>query len=299
MILTTLVAEDMSSRPTAVPPDLPSSRHPTLRVFIDESGVANQSRFLALGALVFRRDHGLVTNRLALLRDQSNWRREAHFVDVNRTVAYLYREAVNVVASSDARFVGMVMDKDSWDPFRSRREAWKTYAQLTIQLINAVIGNGYPIVSAIVDHLTTPVDVNYEGYIATSVNRTLGYLAVAGIEQDGLQSLLGPSDGRCLNRRCSPSVSSDMRHIGQAGQREGAAGCPRSSGVEPSNVGRRHDVPAQGPRTGAAPSAFHKATHRRSRAFVRFRTNSDHPTTCARCLGWLSSRVSGILPMWV
>lgn len=179
------------SSTTLRPAHLPPPGHPTLQVYVDESGVGNQSRFLAVGALIFRRDHGLVTNQLATLRDRADWRKEAHFVDINRTTAHLYREAINILASSDGRFVCTVIDKDSWNPLNSRREVWKTHAQLTIQLLNAVIGKGSPILSVVVDHFTTPAAVNYEGYLATSINRTQGYLAVAGVNRMDSRACIG------------------------------------------------------------------------------------------------------------
>jgi hypothetical protein len=170
---------------------LPPPGHPTLQVYVDESGIANQSPYLAVGALVFRRDHGLVTNEVLAFRDKSGWRKEGHFVDVARDTAYLYREVVNIVAQSDGRFVCLVIDKSVWDPFGAQREAWKTHAQLTIQLLNAVIGKGHPILSVAVDHITTPAAVNYEGYIATAVNRTQNYLAVAGVNRLDSRSCVG------------------------------------------------------------------------------------------------------------
>ncbi|MDA8062897.1 MAG: DUF3800 domain-containing protein [Actinomycetota bacterium] len=177
--------------PSPQPARLPPPGHPTLQVYVDESGTANQSRFLAVGALVFRRDHGLVTNKMVVLRDRSQWRKEAHFVEINRATAYLYREAIDIVASSDARFVCGVVDKAEWDPFRSTREAWKVHAQLTIQLLNAVVGRGHPILSVVADNITTPAAVNYEGYLAMAVNRTRGYLAVAGANRMDSKSCIG------------------------------------------------------------------------------------------------------------
>lgn len=112
-------------------------------------------------------------------------------MEINRTTAHLYREAVNIVAASDGRFVCAVIDKDDWNPFNARRETWKTHAQVTIQLLNAVMGNGHPILSVVVDHLTTPASVNYEGYLTTSVNRTQGYLAVAGANRMDSRACMG------------------------------------------------------------------------------------------------------------
>lgn len=177
--------------PTPPPRQLPPPNHPTLQVYVDESGTASQSRLLALGALVFRRDHGLVTNQMTQLRDRAGWRKEAHFVDINRTTAHLYREAADILAASDCRFVCCVVNKDDRDPFRSTREAWKVHAQLSIELLNAVIGRGQPILSVVVDALSTPITVNYEAYVATAVNRTHGYLAVAGVNRMDSRACVG------------------------------------------------------------------------------------------------------------
>src|SRR5262245_20192277 len=105
---------------------LPAS-HPTVQVFVDESGTARQSRYLAVGALSFRRGHGLVSNQLTLLRDRADWRAEAHFVNVKRSTLHLYREAVTALAASDAKFTCAVIDTDEHDPFAARREAWKSH----------------------------------------------------------------------------------------------------------------------------------------------------------------------------
>ena len=161
----------------------PAPHHPTLQVYIDESGIANPTRFVTIGGLIFRHDHGLFNNQLQVLRNQLDLRSELHFVNVNRVNAYQYREVVKVLAGTDARFVCGVADKEVWDPFSPARPAWKTHAQMTIDLLQAIAGTGHPTMSVVVDHITTPTDVNYEGYIATAVNRNLGYLAVAGINR--------------------------------------------------------------------------------------------------------------------
>lgn len=158
---------------------LPPS-HPTVQVFVDESGTARQSRYLAVGALSFRRGHGLVCNQLTLLRDRANWRTEAHFVNVNRSTLHLCREAVTLLAGSDATFTCLVVDTERHDPFASRREAWKSHAQLVISLVSQVVGSER-IASVVIDQITPPADVNYEGYVASAVNRTADRLAIAGV----------------------------------------------------------------------------------------------------------------------
>lgn len=251
------------------PLHLPPPGHPTLQVYVDESGVANQSRYFALGALVFRRDHGIVTNEIAVLRDQAEWRKEAHFVEVNRTTAHLYRAAVDIVARSDGRFVCAVVDKDEWNPLASRRDAWKTHAQLTIQLLGAVVGKGHPILSVLVDHLTTPAAVNYEGYVATAinrtqgyvataVNRTQGYLAIAGVNRMDSRSCIGLQLADILTGAVAHQYRQDKDPTARAGSPKGqvaahvaqawnlsslvGAGSPRFKVVELSKPRRRRPV---------------------------------------------------------
>jgi hypothetical protein len=227
-------------------------------VYVDESGVANQSRYFALGALVFRRDHGLVTNEIAVLRDQAEWRKEAHFVEVNRTTAHLYRAAVDIVAKSDGRFVCAVVDKDEWNPLASRRDSWKTHAQLTIQLLGAVVGKGHPILSVLIDHLTTPAAVNYEGYVATAVNRTQGYLAIAGVNRMDSRSCIGLQLADILTGAVAHQYRQDKDPTARAGSPKGqvaahvaqawnlstlvGAGSPRFKVVELSKPRRRRPV---------------------------------------------------------
>jgi len=161
------------------PSKLPAS-HPTVQVFVDESGTARQSRYLAFGALSFRRGLGLVSNRLQHLRERADWRTEAHFVSVNRSTLHLYREAVTLLAASDARFTCMVIDTAAKDPLAAKRAVWKSHAQLVIALVGDVVG-AERVAAVVVDQITPPEDVNYEGYVASAVNRSANRLAVAGV----------------------------------------------------------------------------------------------------------------------
>jgi hypothetical protein len=207
-----------------------------VQVFVDESGTARQSRYLAAGALSFRRGHGLVSNKLALLRDRANWRAEAQFVNVNRTTLHLYRNAVTVLAASDAKFTCLVLDTDEHDPFASRREAWKSHAQLVMSLVNHVVG-AERIASVVIDHIAPPGDVNYEGYIAGAVNRTVGRLAIAGVCRMDSRACWGPpADGHPDGRYRAPAPPADGL-VGEARQPEGQARGSHCRGVQPRDAG--------------------------------------------------------------
>lgn len=156
------------------------TNHRTSLVFVDESGSASNTPVLAVGAIKFPSGHGRLITELQQFRDRSGWRGEAHFNEAKRLNAHLYREAVRILAASDARFSCVVIDRTKYDPFRGRREPWKTHAQLTIALLVQAIA-GDEIVSATIDHLSMPPDVNYEGYIRAAVNKQKGRLALATV----------------------------------------------------------------------------------------------------------------------
>lgn len=161
---------------------LPAS-HRTAHVFVDESGTARQSRILAVGALKFRGGHGPVFTELEQFRHRSGWRREAHFVDVATKNAHIYREAVRILAASDARFNCLVIDCDEADPFRKPNAiAWKVHAQLAIALVGRAI-SGDEIVSVTLDNISLPAGVNYESYVRQAVNRQKDRLAVATVSR--------------------------------------------------------------------------------------------------------------------
>lgn len=153
-----------------------SDKRPTT-VYLDESGISRQSPFLVLGALKLGYDQGLVVNQLAVLRDKANWRTEAKFSAVTRTTAHLYREAAQIVASSDVRFRCVVLDTRDGDPLSKGRHAWKGPAQLTIRTLTAAIWK-HEIATAVIDFISVPVEINYEGYVTAAVNRQLGRQAL-------------------------------------------------------------------------------------------------------------------------
>jgi len=169
----------MDTTPTSTSPDLPIF-HRTAHVFVDESGVARQSPILVMGALKFRSGHGIVANEMEVLRNQAEWRQEAHFVNVTRVRAHLYREAIDVLARSDATFRCLVLDTRGRDPFSSKRPPWKTHAQLAISLLVEATAPR-EIISATLDHLSVPTDVNYESYVRSAVNKQLGRMAAATV----------------------------------------------------------------------------------------------------------------------
>jgi len=102
---------------------------------------------------------------------------------VKKGTAHFYREAVRVLYASGCRFSCLVADKAKKNPMKPGLESWKNYAQMTILAVGDLITWKRPLLSVVVDNLSTPAEVNYEGYIATAINTKHSYLAVAGINR--------------------------------------------------------------------------------------------------------------------
>lgn len=155
--------------------------HRTAHLFVDESGIARQSPILVLGALRFSSGHGRLINQLTQFRQRTNWRAEMHFSEVKRPSAHLYREALRIALRSDLQFTCLVIDRTRPNPFfRPGGTPWKTHAQATIALLNRAI-DANEVVSATIDDLSVPAQVNYEEYIRNAVNATCDRLAVATV----------------------------------------------------------------------------------------------------------------------
>jgi hypothetical protein len=89
----------MTTKRTSISePRLATANHLTLQECAKGSGVSNQSRYLAIGALVFRRDHGRFRQPSIALRDGQSVAGRSRLPEVKRTT-HPYREAV----SQDAR----------------------------------------------------------------------------------------------------------------------------------------------------------------------------------------------------
>ncbi len=156
--------------------------HPSADIFIDESGTARQSRFLVLGALKFTRGMGLVSNELTVFKDQAGWRGEAHFSNINRDTGYMFREALNILKSTNCRFTfnAVVYDTQGGkDPFKGK-EAWRAHAQQTIQVVQRSLSPD-EIAAITVDNISVPTEVDYDAYVRVGVNKSLNRFAAASV----------------------------------------------------------------------------------------------------------------------
>lgn len=156
----------------------PSQNLRPTTIYVDESGISRQSPYLAIGALKMGNGQGLVVNQLEQLRSKSSWTSEARFSDITSKSAHLHREATRIIAKAeDTRFRCVVLDQRRGDKLLRGKDSWRSAAQVTIKTLTAAIWN-HEVATAVIDHISVPPEVNYEGYITAAVNRQIGRQAL-------------------------------------------------------------------------------------------------------------------------
>ena len=166
--------------------------HRTAVAFLDESGIIAQDRFFAVGCLILPEAHH-VLRRFQKLRDRRHWYGEVKWVDLTMTSLPLYKDLIDAVAASNARFSCFVADRDVDDPVaRFSGDPWLAYEKLATQLL---VGSRRPfeLLSVIADNYSTPDRVVFEEDVRQQVNARLSCLAAATVCRldskscDGLQ----------------------------------------------------------------------------------------------------------------
>lgn len=148
--------------------------HRTAAAFLDETGSISQDRFFAVGCLVVPEPSD-VLRKLQKLRDKRHWYDEIKWVDLTMTSLPLYRELIDAVASSEARFSCFVADRAAADPVERFGNEWKAYEKLATQLM---IGSTrpYELLSVMADNYSTPDHISFEKDLRAEINRRLGSL---------------------------------------------------------------------------------------------------------------------------
>jgi len=171
-------------------PSLPANQ-PTAVAFLDETGSISQDRFFSVGCLILP-EPSTVLRRIQKLRDVHHWYGEMKWAEVTETSYPLYREVLDEVSRSDARYACFVADRQSADPVARFGDAWRAYEKLAAQLL---IGAAKPgeLVSVLADNYSTPDDVVFEVDVRRDVNQRLGKLILVSVcrldsrSRDGLQ----------------------------------------------------------------------------------------------------------------
>src|SRR5690606_29411616 len=126
------------------------------------------------------------------LRDRRRWYGEFHFAALKPRDVRLYKEVVDIVASSDAVFSCFVVDRHAGDPVARFGGPWKAYEKLASQLLVGSIRQG-ELVTVLADDYSAPDDVYFERDVCAAVNTRFNRLAVAKVVRlnskaaDGLQ----------------------------------------------------------------------------------------------------------------
>jgi hypothetical protein len=139
----------LSPRPS---PDLPAD-YPTAVAFLDETGSIALDRFFGVGCLKLREPSSLLRD-LQKLRDRHHWYAELHWVEMTRDILPLYREVIDLVASTDACFSCFIADRSIADPVERFSSPWRAYEKLATQLLIGSIPPG-ELVSVVADNYST------------------------------------------------------------------------------------------------------------------------------------------------
>ena len=149
---------------TDSPVDVPL-RYPTSMVYVDDSGVkAAGSRILVMGGIKVRQ-HGKLLRAIRHVRDQSGFRGEFKFTDLNKGSVSAYYAMIDELAQSDAHLIACVTNRPE------RGEAgWEFYAKVTTQLLRGNI-NRRELVGVLMDAVSTPPGVGFEDVVRGRVNK--------------------------------------------------------------------------------------------------------------------------------
>jgi hypothetical protein len=178
--------------PRGVVPDTTS----TGVAFVDETGSISQGRFFGVGCLKMT-EPSVLLRQMQKLRDRRGFYikrgKEFHFADVTQGTLPIYKEAVDLVLASEAKFSCFVADRQHADPVARFGTPWKAYEKLATQLL---LGSIRPreIITVLADNYSTPDHVQFEVDVKHEVNRRLHRrLAVSSVfrldskSTDGLQ----------------------------------------------------------------------------------------------------------------
>jgi hypothetical protein len=156
------------------------SDHGTAPAFLDETGSISQDRFFAVGCLILPEPSDVV-RKIEKLRDKRHWYSEIKWAELTEGTVDLYRDLVEIAATSDARFSCFVADRETADPVeRFKRNPWLAYEKLATQLL---IGSAKPweLLSVMADKYSTPDNVVFEKDLRAEVNRRLGGLTAVTV----------------------------------------------------------------------------------------------------------------------
>lgn len=146
-------------------------RHSTF--FIDESGAKASAGTFFVVAGVKLLQPGRLQRRVEQLRHEERYTEEFKFSRINRDRLRVFRRLVEVVAESDARLVGAVVDRSQIEnPFKSGDEEWQVHARIAAQVLAGNIANGEH-AAAILDHRSTKPNVSFGDTVRSMANRRM------------------------------------------------------------------------------------------------------------------------------
>lgn len=197
-----------SGQPTTREVVAVTTRKATATFFIDESGAKATSGTFFVVAGIKCRQPGRLQRQIEELRDRRNYPHEFKFSRINRDRLPIFRDLVEIIAASDVRVIGTVVDRSGMDnPFKGDEE-WRVHARIAAQLIQGNISLGET-TAAILDHRSTKPNVSFGDTVARMVNlRKPATLLVSAVTVDSAANdLLQVADliaGSICNHRRDP-----------------------------------------------------------------------------------------------
>lgn len=188
-------------------------RTATSTFYLDDSGVlAGGSRLLVIGGIKVRR-HGVLLRAIRHVRDQSGFRGEFKFTNINKGSASAYCGMISALAESDAHLVACVAT-------RPENSGWRFYGSLTSKVVRGNI-NRDELVGVLMDTISTPQGIGLDDVVRGQVNKSLKTTSVV--------------TGACLDSRASDglqvadliagAIAFERRRVaGESGKRSSAKG---------------------------------------------------------------------------
>ncbi|WP_214059001.1 DUF3800 domain-containing protein [Nocardioides aquaticus] len=149
--------------------------------FFDETGAIASDRFFVVGMLRIE-DHSALLKEVKALRSRHKYREEFKFWSITEANKQAYKDLIDLLLNSEARFSCFVADRHVADPVARFGNTFAAYEKLTIQLAHGSI-KPYELMTVIADNYSAPNERSFEQTVKTQCNRRLKRLGVVSVVQ--------------------------------------------------------------------------------------------------------------------
>jgi len=228
--------------------------HPTSVAFFDETGAIASDRFFTVGLLRVE-DHATLLKDVKLLRGRHRFRDEFKWSGITAANQQVYKELIELLIASPAKFSCFVADRHVADPVARFGSTFAAYEKLATQLLIGSV-RPYELTSVLADNYSAPNNRSFENTVRKECNGRLGRLAVVSVVQvdsgatEGLQLVDVLTGAVGFGFRADAGLASHRSHKGQV-----AAHLRALSGVHDFNAGHRPGLQCEDLRTRSMAAA--------------------------------------------